>query len=373
MKYLMSLTLLTLCCLTAGAQQQTQQGAYKPGTNLKPGEQHLLFLFPDFVSQPDGMEKDESGNMYVSSPNFSNPKYPGTLLKISSDYQWSVLYNLPVSDKTKKVGPMGLAFGPDGNLYIADNQYYYDKNFSSRILRLNMKDGQPTGVDVVVKGLKHPNAVRWHNNNLYITDTKWSTSDTAKTSGVFRVALQEMTKDSVMIQPSMKEKHLLTTFRAIEQPNGKAFGADGMDFDSKGNMFVGMFSDGRVFKITFNQDGSIKSKDVFLPYGTIACCDGIYIDKATDNLYIANSQKNAINIVTPDGKVSVLAQNGNTTGIDGKMDQPCEPLLVGDKLIVANYDQPNEGFVNERYDEVHNMTIIQVPQQYLSKQSGKAK
>ncbi|WP_347157524.1 SMP-30/gluconolactonase/LRE family protein [Pontibacter chitinilyticus] len=371
MKTLLSLILLLACLLGAAQARQLHDGAYTSGTKLQPGVQHQLFLFPDFVSQPDGMDMDKQGNIYVSSPNFNNQKYPGTLLRITPDYKWSVFYNLPVSDKTKKAGPMGLAFGPDGNLYIADNQYYYNKDFSSRILRLNMKNGQPTGVDVVVKGLKHPNAVRWHGDHLYITDTKWSTADTAKTSGIFKIALNEMQHDSVMIQPTMQEQHLLATFRAIEQPNGKAFGTDGMDFDSKGNLFVGMFSDGRVFKLTFNPDGSVKSKDVFLSYGTIPCCDGLFIDKKTDNLYIADSQQNAIHIVTPDAKVHTLAQNGNTTGADGKMDQPCEPLLVGDKLIVANYDQPNDNFVNERTDEVHNMTIIQVPQQYLAKQAGK--
>ncbi len=353
----------------ASAQQKTEK-PYSQNTELKPGEPHLLFSFPDYIAQPDGMAHDKAGNIYVSSPNSSDRKYPGLLVKITPEYQWEVLYNMPVHPKTKAAVPMGIAFGPDGNLYITDNQYNLDSSFQSRILRLNMQDGKPTGVEVVAKGLKHPNAVRWHENNLYITDTKWRTEDTAHTSGIFRIALDEMKNDSVQIKPTMQEEHLIATFEAIPD-HGNDLGVDGMDFDSQGNLFTGMFTDGRVFKITFNDDGSVKSKEEFLKYGTIPCCDGLYIDKATDNLYIADSEQNAIHIVNKDGTVHTLAKNGDTDGADGKLDQPCEPLLIGDKLIVANYDQPNNPiFVNKKADKVHTMSIIQVPQEYLKEASS---
>ena len=363
MKHIFFVLLIISISIGVRAQQQIE-APYKKGMNLTPGEPHLLFTFPDYIAQPDGMEQDAQGNVYVSCPNSSASAYPGLLFKITPDYQWEVLYNLPAHPKTKKAVPMGISFGPDGNLYIADNQFNLDNHYQSRILRLNMKNGEPTTVDVVIKGLKHPNALRWHENNLYITDTKWGLSDSDHTSGIFRISMDEMKNDSVMIKPSMQEAHLVTTFTSKPE-YGKDLGADGMDFDSKGNLFTGLFTDGRVFKISFNQDGSVKAKEEFLPYGTIPCCDGIYIDKATDNLYIADSEINTIHVVSPDGKVHTLAQNGDTDGSDGKMDQPCEPLLKGDKLFIANYDDPNAHFVNKKADKVHTMSIIQVPKEYL--------
>ncbi len=123
-----------------------------------------------------------------------------------------------------------------------------------------------------------------------------------------------------------------------------------------------------MFKLTLGSDGKVQSKEVFVEYGTMPSCDGVFIDTSTDNLFIADSEANAIRVVSPDGQVSTLAENGDTDGADGKMDQPCEPLLVGNKLFVANYDQPNGGFVNSGYDTVHTMTIIQVPAKYLAKQ-----
>ena len=361
MKLLCPLLLLVLCC-PLRAQDMT------PTTELADGEQHLLFKLPYYLAQPDGMAVDSAGNVYVSNPNFSNQDYPAVIFKVTPEYAYSVFATLPAHPKTKMAGPMGMSFGPDGNLYVGDNQYTKDKDYQSRILRVNMQDGKPQGVDVVAKGLKHPNALRWHDGALYVTDTKWELDTTANTSGIWRFTLEEMTGDSVLVEPTMDEAHLIDTFTAIRQPNGKAMGTDGMDFDSQGNLFVGMFSDGRVFKLTMGNDGKVESKEVFVEYGTMPSCDGVFIDKTTDNLFIADSEANAIRVVTPDGQVSTLAENGDTDGSDGKMDQPCEPLLIGNKLFVANYDQPFPGFVNTGYDKVHNMTIIQVPAKYLTKQ-----
>ena len=356
---------ILLACFCTALQAQEMAPDFTTDTELADGEQHMLLTLPYYLAQPDGMAVDSAENVYVSNPNFSNPDYPAAILKIAPDYTWSIVTTLPGHSKTKKAGPMGMAFGPDGHLYVGDNQYTMDKDYQSRILRVNMREGKPQGVDVVAKGLKHPNALRWHEGALYVSDTKWELDTNANTSGIWRFTLEEMTGDSVLVEPTMTDAHLIDTFHAIRQPNGKAMGTDGIDFDSQGNLFVGMFSDGRVFKLTMGDDGSVESKEVFVPYGTVPSCDGIFIDRTTDNLFIADSEANAIRVVTPDGTVSTLAENGDTDGSDGKMDQPCEPLLIGNKLYIANYDQPNPGFKNSGYDKVHHMTIIQVPAEYL--------
>ena len=358
-----------LLCLPQLVVAQEVSPDMTPDTQLVPGEQHMLFSFPGYVAQPDGMALDRAGNVYVSNPSFSNPDYPALILKITPDYTYSVAYTTPAHPDTKDSGPMGMSFGEDGNLYIADNQYNSSTAYASRILRMNFEGGEPTGIDVVVTGLKHPNAVRWHEGALYVTDTKWEIEDSANTSGIWRFPAADLA-DSIHVEASMDAQYLIDTLHAIRQPNGKAMGADGMDFDSEGNMFVGMFSDGRVFKFAMQEDGTVASRKVFVAYGTIPSCDGIFIDRNTDNLFIADSEANAIRIVEPDGTLHTLAENGDTDGSDGRMDQPCEPLLVGNKLYVANYDQPNDGFVNSGYDKVHNMTVIQVPAEYLNVRVG---
>ena len=44
----------------------------------------------------------------------------------------------------------------------------------------------------------------------------------------------------------------------------------------------------------------------------------------------------------------------DTDGADGLLDQPCEPMVWGDKLLVVNFDMSFPGLKNTRNDEVHN-------------------
>ena len=65
--------------------------------------------------------------------------------------------------------------------------------------------------------------------------------------------------------------------------------------------------------------------------------DGITIDDQ-DHIYVADFSNNAVAKVTPDGRISVLAQNGDTDGADGLLDQPGEPILWDGKLVVTCFD-----------------------------------
>jgi hypothetical protein len=42
--------------------------------------------------------------------------------------------------------------------------------------------------------------------------------------------------------------------------------------------------------------------------------------------------------VTPDGKISVLAQNGDTDGLRGELNEPGEPIIWRGKVIVSNFN-----------------------------------
>ena len=65
--------------------------------------------------------------------------------------------------------------------------------------------------------------------------------------------------------------------------------------------------------------------------------DGICVDKA-DNIYVADFSNNAIAKVTPAGVISVLAQNGDTGGRNGDLNEPGEPIVWNGMLVVSNFD-----------------------------------
>ena len=75
-------------------------------------------------------------------------------------------------------------------------------------------------------------------------------------------------------------------------------------------------------------------------------------------IYLCNSRMNSIMSVAPDGKVATVVQNGDTDGKDGRIDQPAEVLLKGNRLFITDYDKPEKKFVNTKADDVHTMSYV---------------
>ncbi|MEO8409968.1 MAG: hypothetical protein ABI478_05305, partial [Propionivibrio sp.] len=101
----------------------------------------LFALLPDYVSTPDGMTIAKDGDLILACPNFANPQQPGCLLRINEQKEISKWVDVPVLEETGRACPMGIAFGPDWDIYICDNQGWSDApelRFKGRILRLRI-------------------------------------------------------------------------------------------------------------------------------------------------------------------------------------------------------------------------------------------
>ena len=119
-------------------------------------------------------------------------------------------------------------------------------------------------------------------------------------------------------------------------------------------------SAGALNTLSFNADGSVKANDVFVKEAGLPCVDGIFYDAKRDIIYVTDSELNAIHAVTPEGKRTVIWENGDTDGADGSLDQPCEPIVRGDELIVVSFDYPFPGLKNTLHDEHHTLSVIQL-------------
>ncbi len=361
-----TLKCLLAALLVSALLAQSAFAAEKSTSSRSQAPPKLLLSLPDELNTPDGMRPDpKTGNVILACPNFNDTKYPAKLIQITPDNRWEVYFDkCPKHPETGLAHPMGMDFGPDGNLYYADNQYFNDKDKThrwSRIIRVNVRDGKPVDADVVVDGFKLSNAVMFHGNDLYVTDTFFDLPNQNK-SGVYRIPLAEMNKGPVMLKPKdQDDPHLLvaSTTKPFAKRGNDTAGADGMTFDSKGNLYFGHFGDGQLFKVTFRPDGSVKSKTRLAGPPQLTCCDGMYCDPSTDKIYIADSARNAIQVYdTKTNKLTVLWENANTTGVDGLLDQPCEPAIRGDDLIIANFDMPFPGLKNTTYDRPHTISIL---------------
>ncbi len=360
-------TLLAACQADAPQTQDeavNKEAVVQTDTVPAVGNPQLLFTLDDAHNTPDGLALAPNGHLILSVPNLADNSQPAALMEIDGSKITPFLTNLPVEPSTGKAAPMDLAFGPDGNLYYAENQYENDKNFKSRLMRVEMSKGRPGRVTTVVDNFALANAVVWKGNTLYVTDSQWDLPGNDQGSAILRFSLAELNQGPVHLKPKTMDPHVLATFTTTVNETGVDNGADGLDYDSEGNLYTGSFGDGQLYKVSLKADGTLAKQETLTLTGKqIACVDGLIIDRATDKMYLCNSRDNAIEVVDlrHGNAVTTLARNGDTDGANGRLDQPAEVLLLGKRLYVSNFDKPEKKFVNSKSDAPHTMSFIDLP------------
>jgi len=350
----------------------------------------LLAELPEFCLTPDGMDVDKDGNLVVACPNYGSyaagatkGSQVGCFIKISPEGKVTKWFDSPVLEATGRACPMGIAIGPDGAIYVSDNQNWPDGNGDNgernqgRILRLKVEGDKIVQADTVAGGISHPNGVRYRDGKLYVTVSmlpKVKRGDGLLTSGVY--VFPANGKD-ITITNTLADPQIIASFPTLNK--NCQYGADGLVFDSKGNLFIGNFGDGALHKITFGADGQVTGCSIFaktdhdydldpkapdfLAKATKAkmrTTDGICIDK-NDNIYVADFSNNAVAKVSPSGEITVIAQNGDTDGAGGLLDQPGEPIIWNGKLVVTCFDKvtgPDK--VNTGHDAPHTITTLEL-------------
>ncbi|MDO4586467.1 MAG: hypothetical protein Q4C95_04130 [Planctomycetia bacterium] len=394
----------------------------------------------DLYYTPDGMTVNaETGVMYLNVPNFGrmdenyikpDSHQGGYLLQINQDGTFEELLQYPVLESTGQCGPMGIDFGPDGNLYVCDNQYFHNNGFQkntdakSRILRVVMKDGKPTGeVQTVIDGIKLANAVQWSNNRLFYTDSCLDTEDPNSeefigSGALFMFEGEDVLKAGIGETPAIKvnaaadDPHCLAFEKVKKIGRGDNTGADGMAIDStSGVIYFGHFGNGALFAVYPNEDGTYQRENVINiydptaleepmpgpqggaapnsdsnqpspegqsgapnnpprrfprgPFGDLKlqCCDGMFFDQETQQIFINDSQNNAIWAfrTVPKGEKArprVIWKNDDTDGNDGLLDQPCECVISNGKMIIVNFDWPFPGLLNSQVDPPGTLSAI---------------
>jgi sugar lactone lactonase YvrE len=302
-------------------------------------EPRLFALLPEYVCTPDGMAIDQEGNLILACPNFADLSKPGCILKIDEKKEIRKWIEVPVLEETGHAFPMGIGFGPDWDLYVVDNQGWSgapELVFKGRILRLRIRDDKIVKTTVIAHGMEHPNGLRIHRNHVYVTHSMLSRVKDPSgllVSCVYRFGLDE---EELAITNTLEDKHILTTF--LTHNPAIQYGVDGIEFDKAGNLYIGNFGDGAVYRITFNDDGSVRENKVWArDPAQLKSTDGMIID-GEGNLFIADFCANAVARVAPNGKVTRIAQSPDTDGLHGELDQPGEPIIWKGKLVLSCFD-----------------------------------
>lgn len=323
---------------------------------------------------PDGMCCLPDQTVLVAMPNFNDQTAAPSIISISPDGKAETWLELPENPETGRFGPMGIACTPDGSaVYLNDNQVFHQKDKSkgdflfgkSRLMRIEVKDGKPGEMVTVAKGINVANAVVIKDDSVYVTETVVDPSTLEKgpvLSGFYRFALSDR---DVVIENPMTDSHLVSTLYSF---NPKIpWGADGAAFDKDGNFYVGTFADGTIYRFTFNDDGSVKERKLWLKPLNLKSCDGMFYEPNRNALVIADYMDNAVKMVMIEsGLVLTLAKSPDGDGADGGLNSPCEVCLRGSDILVSNMNSPVEGGVDTKMEPPVTVSVIAVPEQMFA-------
>lgn len=319
----------------------------------------LYKRFGAYVNTPDGMAVDEKGNLLLAAPNRQSDDYPGVILRQNHrDGKWELLTPGLLHPETGKAAPAGIACAPDGSIYYCDNQYGFNKTYKSRILRINLdRRGNVLSIEPVIENIKAANGLRIYDNAIFFTDTFFDLKD-RNTGGVYRVPFAAFRERPARLLPkemAEKDPYFL----------GEIVTANGLCLNSNGDLYVSDFSNGRLYKLNRILGRYQKPELIFSDAKRCKCLDGIFFDAKRNRIYMADSRDNAIRVwdvaLERDGDAfSTLWENGDDNGESGLLDQPSETFVIGDELLVSNYDRRGKDFKNSHNDSVHTISVIKL-------------
>ncbi len=284
---------------------------------------------------PDAMAMNKKGELFLTVPNPTSFKKNGSkIIKFdSTDKPIVWLDSLPLHPVSQRVHPMGIDFGPDGNLYINDNQGFAGLENQSRLIRINIIKGKAVSTEILVEGMNFANGLKWYKNNIYITDTYLKNNE----SGIYAFSLKDLNTKKIVIDSLNIDQHLICKFK-LKKGFENEGGADGLAFDSEGNLYAGNFGDGVISKLEFSKDRKVISQKVLIDSESLKCCDGFYFDKKRNSIFIANFIFNSVHVLDLNkNTICQIWKNKLSNGENGLLDNPCEPIIYKGYLLVVNF------------------------------------
>jgi sugar lactone lactonase YvrE len=271
-------------------------------------EQELSVLVPFdpmLGELPEAMTLDAAGNLYLSMVS-------GEIKRVTPDGQPSTFAMLPSPGEEGFV--TGLAFGPDGGLFVGLVSFDPDTH---GVWRVAPPDGEAElfaalDMESGANGLVFDSA-----GTLYVSDSFGGQILTVSDDGDVSLWSDDPLLEAVQPEP----------FPFPIGPNGIALDA------GEANVYAVTTGTGRVVRIPVEADGSAGAAELVVEDVALIGADGVAFD-AEGNLYVANIAQDTINLVSPDGNVSIVAQGA-------PLNDPSDVLFGtgahADTLFVTNF------------------------------------
>ncbi|MDR1485814.1 MAG: hypothetical protein LBT09_13455 [Planctomycetaceae bacterium] len=322
-------------------------------------------ILPDGQKHPDGMTVNPAtGDIILAVPTIGD-KGNAWLWKIDASDKVTKYFELPAHPETGRVTPLGISFGRDGHLYVADSQCLGgNPNHKSRIIRVVHENGEPTSSQVIVTGLVQANGLEIFNNRIYVAETQIEPliMDMPMTSGVFefpipgfrpeiirsetsRLGIRTSNSFPINVLPYGDDPRFIFSFKTTDRDRKGAnkVGANGIGLSKKGTLYVANFGDKEIIEVEFRRGKVFSHRNLDISKsGLNESVDGLKVCPK-GYIFFADYVGNAVLASNPvNGKTVLIAKNKTNPNAEekkkGALDRCSEVCLRGGKLYVANID-----------------------------------
>lgn len=279
----------------------------------------LVDLDPNSADQTvivETVTADQQGRLYVCD------RVTGNVIRIDPiEPKLVVVGRLEareIDGKKVRADSSGLVFNRQGDLYLTSGVF----REILRIKKTDLNPGKPGVAETFATGTEGANGIAFDKNGmLYVSG--------GRNGKIYRIGLTGgAAQDWAQIE--------LYTRTLPDGKTQQAIPANGMVFDAKGEvLYIADTARGAIWKVAVGADGKAGKPALVAQSPLLEGADGPAFDPK-GNLWVAANERNAVVMVTLDGKVEDIAKNDSK----GPLEFPTSVVFIGNTAYVNNFDTP---------------------------------
>jgi sugar lactone lactonase YvrE len=312
----------------------------------------------------EGLTNDNDGNLYAPGRAVTAGEPCPVWRTPITNPALTVVGLIPAPSATGLCSPSGLAFGPDGQLYVTQ---------TDRIYRFTPSASSPPTATVFASNVPGTNGLAFdRGGNL------WTGDGTTGLGRVWRITPQGTVTEVFRVPPLSNEVNLAagtggigrdvrtlgpgtitvtaTSRNAANTLGSQPLVANGLAFDRRGDLFIADTARGAIWRVQFRSDGVVRSTmdcdttfahntlcldNVFVAHPILEGVDGIAIDVQGD-IWAVPNERNAIAWISSGRRVVEIYRNPVNPATQlrnaGPLETPASPVLAGNKFCTSNSD-----------------------------------